>query len=116
MTLDALFRDILRDEIRTAVREEIQAQRQPAPPPAASSLPTLLSTKAVAEACGVKPPAVVAWIHSGRLVARKAGHQYVVTPADFERFLANEKEAGAPIDPDQHMALVIGRINGKRSP
>jgi excisionase family DNA binding protein len=115
MTLETIVRDILRDEIRTAVREELRAQlgapdaepKQPAPE-------KLLQVEQVAEICGsAKPETVREWIRSGRLIARKAGHRYVVRPADVDRFLTQQQQPEATPDADEQLDRIMSRLGRK---
>lgn len=46
-----------------------------------------LTTDEVARICRVHTMTVLRWIHAGKLPAKKAGHQYRITPADLDAFL-----------------------------
>lgn len=73
--------------------------------------PELLTVEDVAERCSVTRPTVRSWIHSGRLVAKRAGHRWLVSAADLEKFLAN-RDAGEsdPVGVDDGVADVMSRI------
>lgn len=115
MSLDAAFAAVLeahlaplREELR-AVRAELEAMRTTAP----ATSETMLTVEQVAErAGGVKPETVRGWIHRKELGARRAGHRWVVKPADLERFLARDTAEGETIEPEEHLRLLVNRAAG----
>lgn len=113
-SFEVAFRSLFAD-FRDAMREEIRSARAEAPvasPPSSRDL----VVEDIAEDCKVTPPTVLRWIHSGRLVARRPGHRYLVRVADFERFKAQEAAPKrSDVDPDEHLALIMSRVAEKRS-
>jgi excisionase family DNA binding protein len=71
------------DDIRAAVREELQAARRKdaAPEP-------LLTKKDAAEVLGVSPRTVDTLIHSGELPSLKVRRRRRIRPADLEAYIA----------------------------
>jgi excisionase family DNA binding protein len=107
MTLEETLRAIVREELRTALAE--LRTFAAAPQPAAS--PALLTVEQVAErAGGVTATTVRAWIDSGKLTARRAGHRWVVRTEDLERFLARDDDEHGTIDVEQQLKLVTSRL------
>ena len=113
MTLDALFRGMLRDEIRAVVREEIGTLSRPTAEESRRSA-ELLTIGEVAEACHATPATVREWIGSGRLAARKAGRRYLVKPIDVDRFLARKDRKPDEPDVEGQVSSILDRLDGCR--
>lgn len=114
MTIEDTIRQAVREEVR-AVMDELRAvlsDSKPAPVPAAA----LMTIEQVAQrAGGVKPATVRSWIRAGKLVAHRAGHRFVVSPAALDAFL-NTCSVGSKQEtllPDEHLSLLMGRIDGR---
>jgi excisionase family DNA binding protein len=113
MTLDEVIRQVVREEVRTVVREELGALREAAPAePGPERATELLDVAGVAKLCHATAGTVRTWIQSGRLAARKAGHRYLVRPVDVERFLS-ARLAGEP-DVEGQVSSILDRL-GDRS-
>jgi len=110
MSLDLAVRALLKDVVREVLREERgqdAARAEPAAPPAATEL---LTVEAVAGRCSVSRETVRNWIHSGALVARRAGRKLVVKPDDLERFLAARPVGdGVPPSISEQVASLMER-------
>lgn len=88
---EALFRTILREEVRHVVRDELG--RAPTAP-AAGDLLKVLEAAAIA---AVTPQTIRSWISSGRLPARGSGRLLRVKRTDLERlFIRPGPSDGTP--------------------
>ena len=77
---EAELRDIIRDEIRTTIRQELGKQ------PAAAG--DFVSVCEAARIASVSPQAIRAWMRAGRLTGYKAGRVLRVRRGELENFLA----------------------------
>lgn len=109
MSFEDTMRQIVREELRAMVNE-FKGALEPvraAPAPAAE----LLTVEAIADRCHVTADTVRAWIHSGHLVAHKAGRRFLAAQPDLERFLAGESDRRAKITTDEHLRVLQGRLS-----
>lgn len=109
MTIEETIAAAVRAQLQP-VLDELRALRAELRP--AAAVAELLTVDEVAARCKVTPETVRGWIHSKRLAAKRAGSRYLVAPAELERFLSALAVAEAPaVDSDEHLAVVVGRIN-----
>lgn len=88
------LRQLIADEVRRVVREELAAQRGVTSPARG-----YLSIPAAADHTGIHPGTLRRWINSGALPARKAGRVWRLRIEDLESFLArNQAEGEGVID------------------
>ncbi len=116
MSLEAAIRCAVAVELaplRTEVARlaaQVEALRKAALGPVRDAAQALLSVEEIAAKCHVTPKTVRAWIQHGQLVACKAGgRRYVVTPGDFNRFLARGIQKESPPVEDQ-VSRIMDRI------
>jgi excisionase family DNA binding protein len=105
------------------IAQDRQSRQSATPPPEVGSSSQsqpgaandgLLLVEEVARRCRVTQPTVRAWIHSGKLFARRIGRKYLIHPSDlaaFERVRAQEVAEGAPAS-DEQMQRLLRRIRG----
>lgn len=106
---ETALRTLIREEVRAAVTELRQVLT-----PSHEAAPQLLSVGDVATRCSVTTETVRGWIHSEQLAARRAGHRWLVRPADLERFLAQTPSGHETISDDQHLQMLVRRAEGGR--
>lgn len=61
----------------------------------------MLTTKDAADRLGIKPRSVVWLIKNNRLAATKLGRDYVIEPAEIDRYLAERRPAHRPSKPKE---------------
>lgn len=102
---DEALRELVRDEVRSVVRDELLGLRAPVP-----ALPSdLLTVGAVADRCGVQPATVRVWIREKQLNAVRIGQQFRIRSSDLDAFL----EARAPVD-DDVVGASVARILARK--
>lgn len=108
------------EEIRAIVREELKpvldALREAAPTKASVPVALLTVQQVAEQAGGVSADTVRSWIASKHLRASRAGHRWLVTPADLELFLAGDPADRETIAPEEHLQLVKNRITKTGGP
>jgi excisionase family DNA binding protein len=107
---DAL-RAVVREAVRAVVREEVLPRLAPAAPAAISS--AKLTVEQVAAECVVKPPAVLEWIHAGRLKATKPSRKWIVRREDLDRFLEQQGRQPTSPDVDAQVVRILDSIKTK---
>jgi excisionase family DNA binding protein len=98
---------IIRDAVRTAVREELRAGLADLRPAPAGQY---LTIKEAAELARVSRDSLRRWIGAGRLTARRAGRELRIERSALEAFLSENIAAPKP-SPDQCFDRMFG---GKR--
>lgn len=85
------FSQIIREQIREIVREELAKITAPA------STPNMITVAAAAERASVNERTIRRWIRAGRLTAYKAGRVLRIDPDELEALLRRDGQVpGAP--------------------
>ena len=119
LNMEEVFRGILRDELRTAIREELKNLAPTPTPLVVRQSDLLLTVPQVAARTEFDVTTVRAWISSKRLKASKpgGGRHYRVKESDLERFLAEEHHrprlVGVP-DADEEVARILAGVTRRR--
>ena len=92
-TLDGYLREMIRDIVKEAVREELRAQ--PAKPDTGIDLLTVQEVAAIAK---VNKSTVRDWIAKSRIKVYRAGRQIRIYRAELERFLRSGNASEESLD------------------
>lgn len=116
MSFEDTLRLIVREEVRSVVREELATARpivSPAPPLVQIG-ETRLTVAQVAERCHAHVVTVREWIRTKRLPASKPGREWLVRPSDLERFLASPTTGKPqPASVLEQADRIMGRLGGR---
>ncbi len=112
MSLD--LAQAMRDTVREVVREEIRAALKEfgARQPEAAPL-DVLGVDDVVRICNgnVTAPTVRVWCRSGRLIAKKAGRSYLIERSALTRFLSTLQVAERrDVTPEQDAARILAKV------
>jgi excisionase family DNA binding protein len=103
VSFETEIRGILREEIRSALRDML-----PTAAPAPKAPAAYLSTREAAELVGVRPETVREWVASGDLPPHGAGKVLRVRRDQLEAFMASSRRrATAEVDLDQRARDII---------
>lgn len=114
MSVDETIRQLLRQELRAIIREEVAPLLNAHSAPGTTES-AYFNVKQVAEQCRVSVKTVRSWIQSGRLKSNRAGaRNYLVARTDMERFLSRPDDNGAPAV-DAQVVSILSKVRGGRS-
>lgn len=105
--LQDMFREVVRDEVRAALREERPSEPRRLPALSTSN-DVLLSTTEAADYVGVQAATIRSWITKG-LPAMKAGRLIRIRKSDLNAHLAREQAKAEKFDPDAVAAALLKR-------
>ncbi|MFN0248728.1 MAG: helix-turn-helix domain-containing protein [Kofleriaceae bacterium] len=108
MSIEAEMRALVRDEVRSVLREELQLALQDRAGIRNAS-DTYLSIANAARIASVAPGTIRAWIRAGRIEPRRAGRVLRVGREELERFLAQQPTEAVKHDIRQRADEIMGR-------
>lgn len=98
MTLDTYLREVLREEIRTVLREEMNARPSP---PTAEPAGDYLSMKQVLKMTGFSEPTIAKWAKEGHFKKHGRGRAVRYRRTEVEHFLASRPTPSVEPDIDE---------------
>jgi excisionase family DNA binding protein len=113
--VDASLRQLVRDTVREALREELAPLTRRNAGPLIGVEDSYLSVAKAARVADVAPGTIRAWIRAGRLTEKRAGRVLRISRVELESFLRSEATGPAGSEIKERASHLFGHARPLRS-